>query len=181
MIKKFMENIIAKTTKLIDIPDKIQEIIYEFIKERAFFPKNYLTTFQTNRMDLEFYGNTRNASPSRAGMISAYLLICGVLVQQILLHMRDTFKEFKKFPNVDISGKYVGSIIHYLTRDTFISLPKTVSTCIGLFNYYRNYHIYNEQIEKQEDSFKGMLTLEGTENEDDYVEYPKNKLVLFGI
>ena len=171
MIKKFMENIIAKTTKLVDIPDKIQEIIYEFIKERAFFPKGYLTTFQTNRMDFEFYGSTRNVTPPRAGMILAFLLICGVLVQQVLLHMRDTFKEFKKFPNVDVSGKYVGSIIHYLTRDTFISSPKVVTNCIGLFNYYRNYHIYNEQIEKQEDSFKGMLTFDGTENEDEYAEF----------
>ena len=171
MIKKFMENLIAKTTKLIDIPDKVQEIIYDYIKERAFFPKQYLTTFQTNRMDFEFYGGTRNVNSSRGGMILAYLLICGVLVQQILLHMREMFKEFKKFPKVDISGKYIGSIIHYLTRDTFISSPKTVTNCIGLFNYYRNYHIYNEQIEKQEDSFKGMLTLEGTENEDEYAEF----------
>ena len=181
MIKKFMENIIAKTTKLAEIPDKIQEIIYEYIKERAFFPKNYLTTFQTNRMDFEFYGSSRNVSPSRSGMILAYLLICGVLVQQILLHMRDVFKEFKKFPNVDVSGKYVGSIIHYLTRDTFISSPKPVTNCIGLFNYYRNYHIFNEQIEKQEDSFKGMLTLEGTENEDEYAEFliPEEKISQF--
>ena len=181
MIKKFMENIIAKTSKLSEIPEKIQEIIYEFVKERAFFAKGYLTTFQTNRMDFEFYGGTRNVSSSRAGMILAYLLICGILVQQILLHMRDIFKEFKQFPKVDTNGKYVGSIIHYLTRDTFINSPKTVTNCIGLFNYYRNYHEYNEQIEKQEDSFKGMLTLEGTENEDQYAEFliPEDQISSF--
>ena len=171
MIKKFMENLIAKTTRLTDIPQKIQEIIYEYIKERAFFAKEYLTTFQTNRMDFEFYGSTRNVTPSRAGMLLAYLLVIGVLVQQILLHMREIFKEFKQFPNVDVSGKYVGSIIHYLTRDTFISSPKPVTNCLGLFNYYRNYHVFNEQIEKQKDSFKGMLTFEGTENEDEYAEF----------
>ena len=171
MIKKFMENLIAKTTRLTDIPEKIQEILYEYIRERGFFPKQYLTTFQTNRMDFEFYGGSRNVSPSRGGMILAYLLICGVLVQQILLHMREIFKEFKQFPKVDVSGKYIGSIIHYLTRDTFISNPKVVTNCLGLFNYYRNYHVFNEQIEKQKDSFKGMLTLEGTENEDEYAEF----------
>ena len=181
MIKKFMENIIAKTTRLSDIPEKIQEIIYEFVKERGFFAKSYLTTFQTNRMDFEFYGSTRNVSPSRSGMILAYLLICGVLVQQILLHMRDVFKEFKQFPKVDVNGKYIGSIIHYLTRDTFINSPKTVTNCLGLFNYYRNYHIYNEHIEKQEDSFKGMLAFEGNENEDEYAEYliPEDKISSF--
>ena len=41
MIKKFMENLIAKTTKLTDIPDKVQEIIYEYVKERAFFPSSW--------------------------------------------------------------------------------------------------------------------------------------------
>ena len=171
MIKKFMENLIAKTTKLTDIPEKIQEIIYEYIKERAFFAKDYLTTFQVNRMDFEFYGSTRNVTPSRAGMFLAYLLIIGVLVQQVLLHMREIFKEFKQFPKVDESGKYVGPIIHYLTRDTFISSPKTVTNCLGLFNYYRNYHVFNEQIEKQKDSFKGMLTFEENENEDEYAEF----------
>ena len=40
MIKKFMENIIAKTTKLSDIPEKVQEIIYDYIKERAFSLNN---------------------------------------------------------------------------------------------------------------------------------------------
>ena len=181
MIKKFMENIIAKTTKLSDIPDKIQEIIYDYIKERAFFPKNYLTTFQTNRMDFEFYGSSRNVNGSRGGMILAFLLICGVLVQQILLHMREVFKEFKQYPKVDLSGKYVGSIIHYLTRDTFITNPRIVTNCLGLFNYYRNYHIFNEQIEKQEDSFKGMLTLEGTADEDEYAEFlvPEDQISQF--
>ena len=85
--------------------------------------------------------------------------------------MREVFKEFKKNKKIETSAKYVGSIIHYLTRDTFISSPKVVKSCLGLFNYYRNYHIYNEQIEKQEDSFKGMLTWEGNENEDEYAEY----------
>ena len=171
IIKKFMENLISKTTRLSDIPDRIQEIIYEYIRERGFFPKSYLTTFQTNRIDFEFFGGTRNVNSTRAGMILAYLLICGVLVQQILLHMKEVFKEFKKNNKVEISGKYVGSIIHYLTRDTFISSPHVVKSCLGLFNYYRNYHIYSAQIEKQEDSFRGMLTLEGTENDDEYAEF----------
>ena len=171
IIKKFMENLIAKTTKLSDIPDRIQEIFYEYIRERGFFPKSYLTTFQTNRMDFEFFGGTRNVNSTRAGMILAYLIICGVLVQQILLHMKEVFKEFKKNKKVEISAKYVGSIIHYLTRDTFISNPRVVTNCLGLFNYYRNYHIYSAQIERQEDSFRGLLTLEGTENDDEYAEF----------
>ena len=181
IIKKFMENLISKTTKLTDIPDRIQEIIYEYIRERGFFPKQYLTTFQTNRIDFEFFGGTRNINSTKAGMILAYLIICGVLVQQILLHIKDVFKEFKKNKNVENSAKYIGSIIHYLTRDTFISNPQVVKSCLGLFNYYRNYHIYSAQIEKQEDSFRGMLTLEGTENDDEYAEFlvPEENITQF--
>ena len=171
IIKKFMENLISKTTKLSDIPDRIQEIMYEYIKERGFFAKEYLTTFQTNRLDFEFFGGTRNVNSTRGGMILSYLIICGVLVQQILLHMREVFKEFKKNQNVEKSAKYVGSIIHYLTRDTFLNSPKVVTNCLGLFNYYRNYHLYNEQIEKQEESFKGMLQFDGTENDDEYAQF----------
>ena len=76
------------------------EIVYEYIRERGFFPKQYLTTFQTNRIDFEFFGGTRNVNSTRAGMILAYLIICGVLVQQILLHMKEVFKEFKKNNNI---------------------------------------------------------------------------------
>jgi hypothetical protein len=180
-IKKFLENLIAKTTKLNSIPQKIQEIIYEYIKERAFFPKEYLNSFQVNRLDFEFYGATRNITSARAGMVLAYLIISGVLVQQILIHMREVFKEYKKLPKIGTNALYIGSIIHYLTRDSFLNSPKVVTNCIGLFNYYRNYHLYNELIEKQEDSFRGMLTLEGTENDDEYAEFlvPENNISAF--
>lgn len=173
-----MENLIAKTTKIGDIPHKIQEILYEYIRERGYFPKDYLTTFQVNRLDFEFFGGMRNVTVPRAGMVLAYLIICGVFVQQILLHIRDVFTEFKKYKSIETSALYIGSIIHYLTRDTFIHGPRVVKTCLGLFNYYRNYHSYNEYIEKQKDSFKGALELQGTENDDEYGEFlvPENDI-----
>ena len=67
-------------------------------------------------------------------MIIAYLIICGICVQQILLHMKDVFTEFTKFPYIDISGKYIGSIMHYLTRDTFMYEPGLVNDIFQLFN-----------------------------------------------
>ena len=171
IIKKFFENLISRSSKLSEIPTKVQKILYEFIKERAYFPKKYLSTFQTNRIDFEFYGGSRNVSVPQAGMIISYLIICGICVQQILLHMKDVFIEFTKFPYIDISGKYIGSIMHYLTRDTFMYDPGLVKDIMALFNYYRNYHMYNEQIEKQQDVFSGNLMLQDTENEDEYSEY----------
>ena len=175
IIKKFMENLIKRSSKLSDIPAKVQKIIYGFIKERAYFPKKYLSTYQINRIDFEFYGGVRDMSFSQAGMIISYFLICGICVQQILLHMKDVFLEFTTFPYIDISGKYIGSIMHYLTRDAFVKEPGLVKNIFALFNYYRNYHIYNEQVEKYHDIFSGNLMLQDTENEDEYSEYLVNE------
>ena len=171
IIKKFMENLISRSSKLSDIPTKVQKILYEFIKNRAYFPKKYLSTYQVNRIDFEFYGGGRMITVPQGGMIISYLLICGICVQQILLHMRDVFIEFTKFPYIDISGKYIGSIMHYLTRDTFMYDPGLIQDILALFNFYRNYHLYNEQIEKQHDIFSGQIMLQDTENEDEYSEY----------
>ena len=175
IIKKFMENLIASSTKLSDIPNKVQRILYQFIKERAYFPRKYLSTYQINRIDFEFYGGGRRITVPQGGMIISYLLICGICVQQILLHMKDVFPEFTKFPYIDISGKYIGSIMHYLTRDTFMYDPGLVKDILALFNYYRNYHVYNEQIEKQHDIFSGNIMMQDTENEDEYSEYLINE------
>ena len=171
IIKKFMENLISRSSKLSDIPTKVQKILYEFIKNRAYFPKKYLSTYQINRIDFEFYGGGRLITVPQGGMIISYLLICGICVQQILLHMRDVFIEFTKYPYIQITGKYIGSIMHYLTRDTFMYDPGLIQDIFALFNFYRNYHLYNEQIEKQHDIFSGQLMLQDTENEDEYSEY----------
>ena len=175
IIKKFMENLITRSSKLSDIPTKVQRILYEFIKERAYYPKKYLSTYQINRIDFEFYGGARQITVPQGGMILSYLLICGICVQQILLHMKDVFIEFTKFPYIDISGKYIGSIMHYLTRDTFMYDPGLVRDILALFNHYRNYHLYNEQIEKQTDIFSGNIMMQDTENEDEYSEYLINE------
>ena len=151
LIKKYLENLISKSTKLVDIPERVQRIIYDYIKERAYYPKKYLSTFQVNRIDYNFYGGTKGLSEDQIGMIVAFLLISGVTVQQILLHMKENFVEFRNYPNIEITSKYIGSILHYLTRDTFQNNPTMVRELLALLNYYRNYHLYNEQVEKQQD------------------------------
>ena len=171
IIKKFMENLIARSSKLSDIPTKVQKILNEFIKDRVYFPRKYLSTYQINRIDYEFYGGGRQLTVPQMGMIIAYLIICGICVQQILLHMKDVFMEFDKYPYIDTTGKYIGSVMHYLTRDTFMYDTRLVKDILALFNYYRNYHLYNEQIEKQNNIFSGNVMLQDTENEDEYAEY----------
>ena len=178
MIKKYMENLISKSSKLSDVPEKIQSILYEYIKDKGYFPKKYLSTFQVNRLNFDFYGASKKLNESQVGMIIAYLIISGVTIQQILLHMRDIFVEFKKFPNIDISAKYIGSIIHYLTRDTFTNEPSIFKEIIALMNYYRNYHLFNEQVEKQQDIFESNMVYV---DNDEFAEFliPENTINKF--
>ena len=178
MIKKFLENLISKSTKLQDIPERVQKIIYEYIKDRAYFPKKYLTTFQVYRIDFNFYGGTKSLNDEQIAMLLSFLLISGVAVQQILLHMKDVFIEFRNYPNIEISAKYIGSIMHYLVRDTFSNNPTMIREILALLNYYRNYHLYNEQVEKQEDIFNtGMAFIDN----DEFAEFliPENNITEF--
>jgi hypothetical protein len=168
MIRKYLEALISNSTKLADIPERVQQIIYSYIKDKGYFPKKYLSTYQINRVDYNFYGGTKKLKDDQVGMLVAFLIISGVTVQQVLLHMKDNFVEFRNYPNIDISAKYIGSIMHYLTRDTFNNNPTMLKDILALMNYYRNYHIYNKAVESQDDIFNNNMAFR---DEDEFADY----------
>ena len=178
MIRKFLESLLSNSTKLTDVPERVQQIIYSYIKDKGYFPKKYLSTYQINRVDYNFYGGTKNLKLDQVGMLVAFLLISGVTVQQILLHMKDNFVEFRNYPNIDISGKYIGSIMHYLTRDTFNNNPTMLKEILALMNYYRNYHIYNKAVESQDDIFNNNMVFR---DDDEFADYliPESSITEF--
>ena len=178
MIRKFLESLLSNSTKLTDVPERVQQIIYSYIKDKGYFPKNYLSTYEINRIDYNFYGGTKNLQGDQVGMLVAFLIISGVTVQQILLHMKDNFVEFSNYPNIDISGKYIGSIMHYLTRDTFSNNPTMLKEILALMNYYRNYHIYNKAVESQDDIFNNNMVFR---DEDEFSDYliPESSITEF--
>ena len=47
--------------------------------------------------------------------------------------------------------KYLGSILHYIVRDTFKSNPPLTKDVLALMKYYRNYHISNEALDRTSD------------------------------
>ena len=158
IIQKLMENFQKKVKKLRDIPKNIQQILYKFIKERAYFPYSFLSINQVYRIDFHFYGFTRLINDQEASMILSFLLINGILVQQILLNIGRYINQFEKSKEVRISAKYIGSIIHYLTRDTFKDKPKIHNNFISVLNYFRNYKDINEDLEDVNDDFgKDMI------------------------
>ena len=179
IIKKYMENLISSTSKMTKVPQEIQKVFFNYTRNKAYFPKQYLTTFQVNRLEFDVFGATQRITDPQAGMILAFLIICGVTVQQVLLHMKDVFPDFKHFPNITLTAKYIGSILHYLTRDTFQNEPEMIKELLVLLNYYRNYHLFNEQVEKQRDVFNNN-ELEFTDV-DEFAEYliPEDTITKF--
>jgi hypothetical protein len=149
LIKIFMEYLIGNTKKLSMIPQEIQNILYEYIREKGYYPKKYLSSFQYNRLDFDFYGRTKNMNDKRGGLILAFLIISGITVQEILLHLHELFPKYNSNPYIISNCKYIGSLLHFLTRDTFNNNPQIQNDSLSLVNYYRNYHINEDEIRKQ--------------------------------
>ena len=101
-------------------------------------------------------------------MILSFLIINGISVQQILLHIRDVFTEYSNYYELDKIVKTVGSILHYLVRDIFKKKQKKMNDILAIFNYYRNYHLYNAKIEQLKDRINEKINFEENENEDEY-------------
>jgi hypothetical protein len=174
LIQKYIENLISKCSKLNDIPDKVLEILYEYIKDNGYFAKNYLNTFQVNRLDFGFYGNTRKLNNEQSGMLLSFLIISGITVQSLFLHLKEIFKdEFNKRINTNIL--LVGSILHYINVNAFKDNPTQNREPSILFNYYRNYHIFNEQLEKQHDVLNSNALFLDNDEMVDYL-IPENKI-----
>jgi gas vesicle protein len=154
LIKKFMENLIGNSETLSYIPNEIRKILYNYIKENAYFAKNYLSIFQLNRLDFNFYGATKNMNDERRGLILAYLIICGISVQQILLYIHEIIKGFNN-PYIINNSRYIGSLLHYLTRYTFSNHPKKLNNVLSLLNYYNNYK--EKKINENEIFYKKVI------------------------
>ena len=153
LIKIFMENLIGNTKKLSDIPQEIQNILYEYIREKGYYARKYLTSFQYNRLDFDFYGRTRYMNDKRGGLILAFLIISGITVQQILLHLHELFPKYNNNPYIISNCKYIGSLLHFLTRDTFKNNPQIQNDGLSLINYYRNYHINDDEVKNQKNIY----------------------------
>ena len=150
LINIYLSNLKNQANNSEQIPEEVQKIIYRFIKKKAYFPKNYLTIFEINRLNFDFYGSCSNNSLEQSAMILSYLLISSITVQQIFLNIQFIFKKLKAYDNISLWAKYVGSILYYLSRNTFINkIKKKTSNYFNLYNYYRCYHIRNEIIDKE--------------------------------
>ena len=109
---------------------------------------------------------------SQRSMLLSFLLINGVTVQQILLHIGEHFAEFKNLKDINTSAKIIGSIIHYLTKDTYSNNPNMIKNFFALLNYYKNYHLNNNEINNCEDIFGDDMIYK---DYDEFTKYLINK------
>ena len=175
ILEKYIEYLINGSSKLKNIPERIQQILYDFIKPGAYFPKKYLSTFLIARLDFDYLGKTRNVTEEQSSMILSFLIISVITSQEILCNVRETIKQYRNYANVLISAKYLASILHILVKETFKNDVEPLDDIFALFNYYRNYHLENEFIEKKENKniakenyeFQGLPDI----NEDEYMAY----------
>ena len=174
VLEKFIEYLITGSSKLKNIPERIQQILYDFIKTGAYFPKKYLSTFLISRLDFDYLGKTRNVTEEQSAMILAFLLLSVVASQEILCNVRENIKQYRNYANVLISAKYLAVILHVLVKNTFKNDVDPIDDIYALFNYYRNYHLENEFIEKEKKKMlKSDYDFEGLPdvNEDEYGKY----------
>lgn len=158
LLNIFFNCLLNNASDLKKIPNKIQQVIYTYIKEKAYFSPKSLSTFEVNRLDFNFYGGIKNHTDESIGMILALFLFSKTLVKRILLRIKDFVPDFKTFRHIDVSMKMIGSIIHYLVRDTFKGRPPLTKDVLALLNYYRNYHIDNKDLSKTTDVLNNNIT-----------------------
>jgi hypothetical protein len=157
LLKTFFKNLIQRTNNGNDIPEKIQQILYNYIRDKAYFPQKYLSTFEINRLNFNLYGGTKSMTDTQMGMLLAFLVISRTAVQQILLHPFENFDDFRGYPKLPLTCKFLGSILHYITRDAFSNSPPMMKDTYAHLNYHRNYHIHNSSLESGYDGYSSTF------------------------
>ena len=169
-IKIFLDNL---KYNLDEIPEKVHSILYNYIKNNSYYPKKYLSKFEIFRLDFNYYGAVNKISLTQSAFILSYFIINGITVQQILLHLKEVFTEYSNCANIEKAAINLSSILHYLVKQIFENKLKIKNDLIALFNYYRNYHLFDERIENMKDKINKKIKIDEKEFED---EYAKNLL-----
>ena len=153
----FLKSLIEKTTKVSNIPDKVQKLLYKYIRNRAYYCQGFLTTLEINRLDFNFNGGAKNMNDHIGGMILALLIISKVFCTEIMLNIEEQVPVFSNYKFAKNNCLYLASILHYLVRDAFEISPPMAKDVLALYNYYRNYHVYNSFLESDTNYFAGSV------------------------
>lgn len=160
LLKIFMKNLIEKASSLSDIPYKIQELLYSYIRERVYYSKSFLSTYEINRLSFNFFGETIKNTKSAMGMLLSLLVISKSVIHYGLFKVDP--KESNSFFEGDLTEgsiqilKVFSSILHYITRETFKNKPMMMRMRSNLLNYYRNYKIYVPDVEEEVNEFSDI-------------------------
>lgn len=147
LLKTFIKCLIDKTLVLATatLPKKLLYVLYTYVTDKFYYHQTFLSTFEINRLEFNFYGEVKKFSKPQRGMIISFLLINKIFVQEVLLRPNKVFLHVRE--EIAVNNLYIiGSVIHYLVRDSFRRNPVYVKDKLNLANYYRNYHLDNYTI-----------------------------------
>lgn len=150
-LKLFLKTLIKNCTEISEILIHIQELIYQYIRDGIYFKKNFLSTFEINRLKFNFFGETTDNTKSARAMLLCFLVISKAFIHNGLLKMNDddVFDEFYLSDEQKKFLKIFASLLHFITRESFRNKPVMFRNRNNLANYYRNYKIYNPDIEEE--------------------------------
>jgi len=157
-----LKNLIRKSSKIEDLDGNVKQILYKYIKEKGYFPRDYLTDFEVNRIDFDFYGASTKNNSDICAMIISFLVINRAFIENILLNISEKTKGFEKFQFLKISCKYIGSILYYLIQHAFSINPPLIKKSVSLYNFYRNYHIFDYNFGFKNDMRNGNISKNDT-------------------
>lgn len=183
-LKLFLKTLIVNATEIQELNTKVQEILYSYIRDRVYFNKHFLSSFEVNRLKFNFFGETTENTKSGRAMILSYLIIIKTFIHYGLLNDENIDNENNIANNANILNEFnitkttkmfikiFVSILHFITRETFRNKPVMIRNKNNLCNYYRNYQIYNSDIDNSKD--KDLLDINNLKNS--YKYYNNNLL-----
>lgn len=151
-LKKFFKTLILNATEIKEISLKVQEMLYSYIRDGIYYSKNFLSSFEINRLKFNFFGETLDNTKSSRGMLLALLIVSKVFIHSGILKSddddHDVFYPGQINENLSDFLDIFGSLLQFIVRETFRNRPVMMRNRNNLNNYFRNYKIFNPEIEE---------------------------------
>ena len=121
-LKLFLKSLITNATEINEITHQVLEVLYSYVRDGIYYKKDFLSTFEVNRLKFNFFGETEDNTKSGRGMILSFFIISKVFIHAGIFkteYKDNVFNEGDLNPQVIDFLKIFGSILHYITRETF--------------------------------------------------------------
>ncbi len=150
-----------------DIPDYVKKIILNYILNGKYFPENFLTTFEFNRLEFDLHLKTSKMDNDRRAMVACFIVLYRVLILEILKNFPKYFVKLGKMKkketntvdsennykkttitskkdevkeNVKYNINFIITVLHYILKDAFVNTPKIYR------EYFKDSHLFKKLV-----------------------------------